>query len=402
MTSGDEAERLLSDAKAFLDQHAQRRETTAGFQWGVGSDRVALFRNQSPEEEASELAELRRWRALVFDAGFGWIAGPREFGGGGLSPATDRSYDALERQYAVPSRTLMGVSLGMVAPTIEIHSTDDQKKRWLPGLRRGDLIGCQLFSEPEAGSDLASLRTTAVRDGDQWIINGQKVWTSGAHYSDLGLLLARTSSEGSRHGGMTMFVIDMNQPGVEVRPLRQMSGGCEFNEVFLADAVVPDSSRVDDVGSGWRVAMTTLRVERGAIGGPSGGGSGIFRFDRYLALARQRGKIADSVVRQQLSGLYMGLQLARLTTSRAQAKLKSGDVPGPEMSVSKLALVANLESVSRVVSSILGPALIADSGEWGTYAWTEFVTGVPGLRVGGGTDEIQRNTIGERVLGLPR
>ena len=400
-TEGD-ANRLLEDASNFLKKHAQRRQNSSDFEWGAGSDRVALFRNQVPEDEARELADLRRWRALIFDAGFGWISGPRELGGRGLPAAVERAYEALERQYAVPSRTLLGVSLGMVTPTIEIHGTTEQKAQWLAKLRRGDLVGCQLFSEPEAGSDLAGVRTTAVKSGDAWIINSQKVWTSGAHYSDLGLLLARTSSEDSRHAGMTMFLIDMRQPGVEVRPLRQMSGGCEFNEVFLADAVVPDANRLDELGRGWDVAMTTLRVERAAIGGPAGGGSGIFRFDRYVALAKARSQATDPAARQQMATLYTGLNLARLTMSRAQAKLKAGDVPGPEMSVSKLALVANLKSASQVVSSILGPALIADTGEWGTYAWTEFICGVPGLRLGGGTDEIQRNTIAERVLGLPR
>ena len=246
----------------------------------------------------------------------------------------------------------------------------------------------------------AAVSTRATRDGDTWLLTGQKVWTSGAHFSDVGLLLARTSP-GPRHGNLTAFVIDMHAPGVEVRPLRQMTGGADFNEVFLTDVAVPDAYRLGEVDGGWKVALATLTHERGAIGGSAGGGSGLFRTERIVAMLRQLGCHDDAEVRQAYARLHAGVVSAKEMRARAEAAARAGTV-GAEMSLSKLALTANLAALAHLVSVALGPQLLADSGEWGTFAWSEFVLGVPGFRLGGGTDEIQRNIVAERVLGLPK
>jgi alkylation response protein AidB-like acyl-CoA dehydrogenase len=266
---------------------------------------------------------------------------------------------------------------------------------------RGDIVGCQLFSEPSSGSDLASLQTRAVRDGDEWIINGQKVWTSGAQVSDIGEIICRTDPGLEKHRGLTGFVVDMHAPGVEVRPLRQMTGGSTFNEVFFTDVRVPDSHRLGDVNGGWTVALTTLMNERAAIGG-GGGGVGVPPTTRLIEMAREVGRAGDPLVRQQIATIYVNEHVARYNNLRAMAKIAVGQLPGPEMSLAKLSLTANMVRTYEVVSTLLGPALVADTGAWGTYAWSEFLLGVPGMRIAGGTDEILRNIIGERVLGLPK
>lgn len=247
------------------------------------------------------------------------------------------------------------------------------------------------------------MSTKADRDpatGD-WIVTGQKVWTSGAHYSDLGLLLARTS-DGERHRNLTAFLVDMHAPGVEVRPLRQMTGGADFNEVFLDGVRVPDENRLGEVDGGWQVAMATLMYERGAIGGSTAGGSGLFRLERIIAWLQDLGRTDDPAVRQAFARVHIGLTAAKAMRARAEAAVKAGTTPGPEMSLSKLALTANLAALSDLVATALGPKLLADTGRRSTFSWAEFVLGVPGMRLGGGTDEIQRDIIAHRVLGLPK
>jgi alkylation response protein AidB-like acyl-CoA dehydrogenase len=207
----------------------------------------------------------------LFDAGFGWLSGPEEYGGRALSTEHERAFAEIESHYRFPAQTSFGIGLGMIAPTILAHATPEVRDRYLRAVERGDIVACQLFSEPIAGSDLAGIQTRAVRDGDEWIINGQKVWTSGAQYSDIGEIITRTSPDKPKHRGMTMFLIDMHAPGVEVRPLRQITGGASFNEVFLTDVRVPDTHRLGDVDGGWSVALTTLMNERASIGGSGGG-----------------------------------------------------------------------------------------------------------------------------------
>jgi len=304
-------------------------------------------------------------------------------------------------QFDTPSEQPFGIGLGMVAPTILAHATDKVKDAYLRKMYRGDIVGCQLFSEPAAGSDLAGLQGRAVRDGDEWVLNGQKVWTSGAQYSDIGEIIMRTDPDAPKHKGLTGFVVDMHAPGVEVRPLRQMTGGASFNEVFFSDVRVPDDHRLGDVNEGWTVALTTLMNERAAIGG-GGGGAGIIGTQRLIELARKMGRNNDPIVRQALAEIYANGAIARYTNLRAMAKIKAGQLPGPEMSMGKLSLTNNLKRISNFVSLVLGPRLAADAGEWGTYAWGEFVLGQPGMSIAGGTDEILKNIVGERVLGLPK
>ncbi|MDQ1515869.1 MAG: hypothetical protein QOE80_1699 [Actinomycetota bacterium] len=389
-------------ASAFLAANAKPRHR-AEARWGEGPDRVGLFRESTPEEDLRELAEAKAWRATCYDAGFIWASGPVEYGGRGLPRAFDRLWAKLESEYDTPTgANLFLVGLGMVAPTTLAHGTEEAKQRYLRALWRGELIGCQLFSEPGAGSDLANVSTNAVRDGGEWVVNGQKVWTSGAHYSDLGLLLARTSRDSdSRHHGLTMFLVDMNSPGIDIRPLRQMTGGTSFYEVFLTDVRIPDWHRLGDVDGGWRVALTTLMNERAAIGGGSAS-SGFSTTRRLFELARHAGLNEDPVIRQKLAQLWIRSQITRYSRQRAAARARTGHTPGPENSIAKLFLVQTQSLMVDLATAINGAKLTADTGEWGTYSWAEFVLGAPSGRIGGGTDEIQKNIAAERILGLPR
>ena len=303
----------------------------------------------------------------------------------------------------MPGDAALTVSLGMVAPTIGRHGTEQQKKHWLPRLFSGQQIACQLFSEPGAGSDLAAVRTRAVRDGDGdgWRVSGQKVWTSGAHLADVGEIICRTASE-PRHRNLTAFLMDMRAPGVTVRPLRQMTGGASFNEVFLDDVAVCDDRRLDEVGHGWKVALTTLSHERNAMGHSAFGGAGILSTERLAGLVHAMRKQADPVIRQEFGELLSHLRTARYTQQVMAAQARAGEPPGPEIALNKLALSANMKRLAEFVAAVLGPALVADTGAWGTYAWTSVVLGAPGYRLGGGTDEVLKNAIAQRVLGLPR
>lgn len=394
------AEQFEREVRAFLDANAARRPKER-FVWGQGSDAVGLLPERTPEEEVAELETARNWARTVFDAGFGWITGPVQYGGRGLPAEYRRIYHSVASDYRTPSLSVFGIGLGMVAPTIVAHATDEVKEAYLRSMHRGDIVACQLFSEPSSGSDLASLQTRAVRDGDEWVINGQKVWTSGAQLSDIGEIICRTDPELPKHRGLTGYVVDMRAPGVEVRPLRQMTGGASFNEVFFTDVRVHDSHRLGDVNGGWTVALTTLMNERAAIGG-GGGGVGPPITSRLIELARTMGRTGDPLVRQQLAEIVINERVAGYTNQRAMARIAAGQLPGPEMSLSKLSLTANMVRSSAALSSLLGPALVADTGAWGTFAWSQFLLGVPGLRIAGGSDEVMRNIIGERVLGLPK
>ena len=393
-------EEFEQEALDFLDAHATRRPA-AGQAWGEGSDRVGLFEEKTRAQEQAEVAAAQAWRRQLFDAGFGWLTGPARYGGRDLPAEYERRWQVLQGRYELPPATVFTIGLGMVAPTILAHGTEAARDRYLRGLYRGDVLACQLFSEPGAGSDLASLQTKAERDGDVWIVNGQKVWTSGAQYSDIGEIICRTDPSVAKHKGLTGFLVDMRAPGVEVRPLRQMTGGASFNEVFFTDVEVADDHRLGDVNGGWGVALTTLMNERAAIGGGTAGGS-TFGVGQLIALLRHLGLAGDPLLRQEVADIWIHIHVARFTNLRAMEKLAAGQIPGPELSIAKLALTDNLQRIAHFLSSALGLRLIADTGEWGTYAWAELVLGVPGFRVAGGTDEVLRNIIGERVLGLPK
>jgi alkylation response protein AidB-like acyl-CoA dehydrogenase len=362
-----------------------------------------MFEEVDREQEQLDLVEAKAWRAKRFDAGLGYVTGAKEYGGRELPGSYERLYVTLEGQYDVPNQGFFGIGLGMVAPTIKDHAQPHVRERYLPALYRADLVACQLFSEPVAGSDLAGLQTKAERDGDEWVITGQKVWTSGAHYSDIGEIICRTDPDLPKHKGLTGFVVDMQAPGVEVRALRQMTGGTSFNEVFFDEVRVPDDHRLGDVNQGWSVALTTLMNERSSIGaGGGGGGMGLANVTRLAGLLRHFGLGESAVHRDRLMDVYTRFQVAKLNNQRALDKIKAGQLPGPEMSIAKMALTDNMQRTAAFVASVLGPRMTADTGEWGTYAWGQFLCGVPGMRIAGGTDEVLRNIVGERVLGLPK
>ncbi|MGH9000157.1 MAG: acyl-CoA dehydrogenase family protein [Acidimicrobiia bacterium] len=398
-------EEFLAQAEAFLAARWPRKEATRGpapFVWGEGSDEMKVFQEPEPAEEADRMAAVRSWRRALFDAGYAWITGPAEHGGRNLPSRYERAFGALTRRFDVPGDAMLTVSLGMIAPTIWRFGSPDQHARWLPALRSGELIACQLFSEPNAGSDLASLSTKAEPDGrGGWRISGQKVWTSGAHLADVGEIICRTS-DGPRHQNLTAFIVDMRAPGVEVRPLRQMTGGAAFNEVFLTDVAVGDDARLGDVGEGWKVAVATLGFERSAMGHSDFGGVGLLRTDRLAAMLRHTGAVDDPVARQDFARVVVALRAARCLQSRTGAMAKAGDLPTPALSMNKIALSDNFRRLSDFAVRTLGPAVTADTGEWGTYAWTSVLLGTPGYRLGGGTDQILKNILAERVLGLPR
>ncbi len=395
-----EARAFEAEVRQFFDAHAERRRAET-FVWGEGSDAVGLFPERTPAEEQADVDAARTWAQTVYDAGFGWLTGPPAYGGRGLPRDYQRIYQGVAKEYRSPSMSVYGIGLGMVAPTILAHATEEVKQATLRPMHRGDLIGCQLFSEPGSGSDLASLQTRAERDGDEWVVNGQKVWTSGAHLSDLGEIICRTDPEQPKHRGLTGFVVDMHAPGVEVRPLRQMTGSASFNEVFFTDVRVPDTHRLGDVNGGWTVALTTLMNERAAIGGGDGG-VGLPTTTRLVETARAKGRADDPLIRQQLATIIINERVACYSNLRAMAKIAIGQLPGPEMSLAKLSLTANMVRTAEVLASMLGPSLTADTGAWGTFAWSQFVLGIPGMRIAGGTDEVLRNIVGERVLGLPK
>jgi alkylation response protein AidB-like acyl-CoA dehydrogenase len=392
---------FLNRAEAWLEQQLARRADRSTLRWGEGSDDVALFKNLTTTEERAHIDALRDWQRTKSEAGFGSIGWPEAYGGAGLPSAFEQAFSALERQFLTPAgHEAVAITLDLVAPTILNCGNEEQRERYVRRMRRTDDMWCQLFSEPGAGSDLASVTTRAERHDDSWVLNGQKVWTSGAQYADFGYILCRTDPTAPRHAGLTAFVLPMDSPGVDVRPLRQMSGGSSFNEVFLADVELSDDFRLGGVGGGWSVALTTLGFERASA--TLSGASSDDLFERLVLAARHRSMDGNPLARQALARLYIDGRVRTMTRRRVTQAMKSGGVPGPEGSLGKLAWTEGLRQTTEVASLLLGMHLIADTGTWGSYAWSEFVNGVPGFRVAGGSDEIQRNIMAERVLGLPR
>jgi alkylation response protein AidB-like acyl-CoA dehydrogenase len=372
-----------------------------------GQADYAVFQNITEEAERELLDKVRAYRTQRFDAGYGAIALTAELGGAGLSMRYVVAFTEEEQAFEAPQSTeLISVTTGLVGPTIATFGTAEQRAKYARAFLRSDLLCCQLFSEPGAGSDLAAVATSAVRVkedeevGGGWLLDGQKVWSSGARFADYGLLLARTDREVAKQAGLTMFLIPMDAPGVEIRPIRQMSGASSFNEVFLAGVQVGDDMRVGPVGEGWKVANATLGFERTASGQAQRRKGGTF--EDLLRLATRLGKSGDPVVRQQLADVYVRTQLRAATTERVARAAAAGAPPGPAASIGKLVASANLMRIGEVASALLGSRIAADTGEPDGFAWTEHVLGAPGYRLAGGTDEIQRNIIGERVLGLPR
>jgi acyl-CoA dehydrogenase len=361
---------------------------------------LAVFHNLPDDEERLLLEHCRAYQRARFDAGYQALTLPRESGGAGLSAAHAVAFAQEEAAFRVPPSTeLISVTVRLVGMAVSLFGTDEQCDMYARSFLRTDLLACQLFSEPGAGSDLAALRTRARRDGDDCVIDGQKVWTSGARFADYGLLLARTDPDVVKQAGITALLVPMDAPGLEARPIRQMSGGASFNEVFLSGVRVPDRLRIGRPGQGWEVATTTLAFERTASGTGNRRKGGTF--SDVLALARSLDRTGDPLVRQRLADLYIRAALRTATVDRVARASAAGDRPGPEASLTKLMASDLLTRTGQVAAELMGARISADTGEPGTFAWTQHLLGAPGYRLAGGTDQIQRNLIGERVLKLP-
>jgi alkylation response protein AidB-like acyl-CoA dehydrogenase len=351
--------------------------------------------------------------AAQFDLGLAWIHFPEGRGGLGLDPRLQEMVDERLRLAGAPSNLMVNMmGVGMAGPTLVAYASDDRVERHLRPIFSCQEIWCQMFSEPGAGSDLAALSTRAVRDGDEWVVDGQKVWTTQAHVADWGLLLTRTDPEAPKHRGLTYFVVDMRTPGIEVRPLRQMSGDAEFNEVYFTGVRIPDANRLGEVGEGWRVALTTLMNERVTVGsmGKENRGQGDIR--HAVRLWQERG-LDDPVQRDQLARLWIEGEVLRLTNLRAQAKRDLGE-PGPEGAILKLMVGTFQQRVFTFCVHLLGPEgmLVRDYEMRRPSVQAEALSGddvdhqkafllTRGTTIGGGTTEIGKNILGERVLGLP-
>jgi alkylation response protein AidB-like acyl-CoA dehydrogenase len=391
-----EPEEFRAEARDWLATAARPRPADGA--WGTGDDSVAVFENWSEGEEREHTERIRSWERTRFDQGWGAFSWPEEFGGRGLPAYYEQLYRAEEAAFDVPRRTeIFPVTQQLVAPAIRIWGTPEQQERWIRAMLRTDLLACQLFSETEAGSDLAAVRTRAVRHGDNWILDGHKVWTSGARVASWGVAVCRTDPDVRKHAGITVFMVPMDAPGVTVRPIQQMTGGSAFNEVYLDGVVVPDTDRLGPVGDGWRVTLTVLAAER-----LDSGSLGLANADRAIDLARHLPRQLTGSERNRAADLFVRTLVQRIIGLRVTAALVSGREPGAEASVGKLYATETMRQTSDLVLELLGPRLVADTGEWGTFAWTEHLLGAPGYSIAGGTDEIQRNILSERVLGLPR
>ena len=354
----------------------------------------------------ADVAAAKRYQAALYDAGLAGITWPVEVGGQGLTAEHQRVFNEEAAGYEVPTGVYT-IGLGMVIPTIVEHGTEPQKERYVRKALRGEEIWSQLFSEPGAGSDVASLQMRAERDGEEFVLNGQKVWTTGAQHSDFGAVIARTNPDMPKHRGITMFIVDFGAPGVDVRPLRQMNGGSGFNEVYFTDVHVPAANVVGQVDDGWRCAIAMLANERVAIGaGGAGGGARRGAGDGIgplVSLARRRGVIDDPVIRQRLADVYIRQRIMGFIGLRIRAAVRSGKAPGPEGSIAKLAGALLAQRTSNIGAAIAGPAAQAWPADDGTGGrWATAVLSAPASRIAGGTDEVQRNIIGERVLALPK
>jgi alkylation response protein AidB-like acyl-CoA dehydrogenase len=392
MDFDESAEEMAFRAEAFswLSAHAELKDPAKTVPISAGAlDRVA---------ERDHVRESKAWQRVLFDGGWAGITWPKAYGGRGGAAIEAIIFAQEQSRFDVPT-SVFAQGIGMAGPTIMAHGTAGQKERFLEPMLRGDEVWCQLFSEPGAGSDLAALATSAVRDGDEFLVNGQKVWTSSAHFSDWGILLARTDFDAPKHRGITYFLVDMTTPGIDVRPLRQATGAAHFNEVFLTDVRIPADNVVGEVNGGWGVIMTTLTNERTMIGTGAGVGDA---FGDIVRLAQEFDRTGDPVARQALADTYIRLQLLKYLGWRIQTAVSRNEQPGPESSVLKLGLSRHLGLTADLVMSLQGPrATLLDYDDGASNRWALQFLGQWMSRIGGGTEQIQRNIIAERVLGLP-
>jgi alkylation response protein AidB-like acyl-CoA dehydrogenase len=390
-SSEQEFRRRVQD---FLDRHARRRSSRDD-----GSRDVM----DMDEPESQAVKRAKEFQAALFDAGLAGLTWPTEYGGQGLSGRYQTIFNEVSADYIIPT-FIYTIGFGMCIPTVLAHGTEELKQRYVRPAARGGEVWCQLFSEPSAGSDVASLRSTAALDGEEWILNGQKVWTSGAHYCDFGIVLARTNPDVPKHKGLSMFVLDMHAPGVTIRPLRQMNGGANFNEVFFDNVRIPADHILGEPGEGWRVALTTLMNERVAIGAgrSTEKTEPLTHIMHHLDLARERGLTGDPKVRQDLADLLIRYWVLDMVGLRIRATIAAGRVPGPEGSVAKLSGALLTSRSAEVACRLAGPAATAwDSGGDPVFAVPTVLT-APGAGIAGGTNEVMRNILGERVLALPK
>jgi alkylation response protein AidB-like acyl-CoA dehydrogenase len=387
-----------NEVRAWLEANAPKR--------AADDDSVFNLLGDETEDETSYIDKAKKWQKTLADNGFAAITWPKAYGGRDASPMQSFIFGQELGAYDVPAGVYT-IGQGMIGPTLMSHGSQGQQERFLPKMLDGSEIWCQLWSEPNAGSDVASLETKAERDSASadWILNGQKVWTTGAHYCDWGLIIARTDPDAPKHRGITCFIVDMHAEGVESRPLKQINGAANFNEVFFTDVHIPDDQRVGDINDGWRVALTTLMNERFAIGGGGGGGGNMRPLVRLAQKTSVNGGTAfdDANVRQEIANCFIDGKLLQLTGYRSLTKIAQGAIPGPEGSCMKLVATRLATKLSDAAQHVLGlrGVLIGDEapdrGQW-SNAW---LSG-PGIHLAGGTDEIMRNIIGERVLGLPK
>ncbi|HVR30611.1 MAG TPA: acyl-CoA dehydrogenase family protein [Thermoanaerobaculia bacterium] len=357
---------------------------------------------KSPFRGEEYLRHAREWQARKFDAGWACLHWPKKYGGREATPIQRIIWNQEEGPY----RMLSGVFIighGMAAPTLMAYASEEQKRHYLPPMARGDEIWCQLFSEPSAGSDLAGIRTRSVREGDDWIVNGQKIWTSGAQHSKYGILVTRSEFDLPKHKGLTYFFIDMESPGVEVRPIKQVSGESQFNEVYFTNLRVPDAQRLGEVGAGWQVSLTTLMNERQAIGTSMAGG-----FAEILDYARRAPTgngpaIRDAAVRDKLADFYVQSSGLRYTGLRSISAISQGRTPGPENSIGKVVTGQMLQEIASLGLELQDQAglLVAEDEAAYDARFQFMLLRSLGVRIEGGTDEILKNIIAERVLGLP-
>ena len=370
--------------------------------------RTWLKRNVPTEAEFADLDPMQQaklWQKRKYDAGWACIRWPKEYGGRGATAIEQVIWSQEEAKYPDLPDGVFSIGQGMAAPTLMAWGKDEHKARYLPKLASGEEIWCQLFSEPAGGSDLAALRTKAEKDGDEWVINGQKIWTSGAHYSDYGILVVRTDPNVPKHKGLSYFFVDMKSPGIEIKPIKQLSGIANFNEVYFTDVRIPDSQRLGEVGQGWQVSITTLMNERASIGnGPSGVGFRALLDLAQTATIDDKPAIEDSAVRAKLADWHCKRSGLKYGSYRSLSALSRGETPGPENSIGKLVgapMTQDMASFAMDLMEMSGAVWDEEeSPEAGQFQAT-FMS-IPGFRIAGGTDEIMANIIAERVLGMPQ
>ena len=374
-----------AEARAWLEAHAHRRDSHEG----KSADHT--------RDLAGHMQACRDWQRVLYDNNWAGITWPKQYGGRGASAIQSAIFAEEMSQFDVATGAF-AVSIGMVGPTLIAHGTPEQQQHHFAPILKGEEVWCQLFSEPGSGSDLASLGTRAVRDGDDWIVNGQKVWTSFGQFADYAILLARTDVDLPKHAGITYFILDMKSPGIDVRPITQITGVQHFNETFLTDVRIPHTNIIGEINAGWKGAQTTLMNERSHIGS-----GGTWSVDQLIQLAQQRGLSSDLNIRQGLAQAHARAETLRYMGFRMRTAMSQMRMPGPEALTLKLAYANHWRLTAELATEILGAGAMLwaddapEDNQWGQHLLGQFA-----IRIGGGTDEIQHNIIAERGLGLPR